>query len=78
MIALIGKIFAYIGLFITVIGFVTGFWLMFQGGNDDLARLFLMSTPFGFVILFTGFTTVIMFSPRESELRAAQEKESNK
>ncbi len=78
MIALIGKIVAYIGLFISVVGFVAGFWLMFQDTNDDLAKMFLMSIPFGFVILFTGFTTVIMFSPRESELQAAQKKESNK
>ena len=78
MIALIGKIVSYIGLVISVVGLVFGFSLMFQGGNDDLAKTFLMSVPFGFVILFTGFATVIMFSPRESELKAAQEKESKK
>jgi hypothetical protein len=78
MIALIGKIVSYIGLTITVIGLIFGFGIMFQGGNDDLAKTFLMSVPFGFVILFTGFSTVIMFSPREDELKAAQEKESKK
>ena len=78
MIALIGKIVSYIGLTITVVGLVFGFGLMFQGGNDDLAKTFLMSIPFGFVILFTGFSTVIMFSARESELEATQKKESKK
>ncbi len=76
MIALIGKIIAYIGLLITVVGLALGFGLMFQGGNDELAKTFLMSVPFGFVTLFTGFSTVIMFSPRESELKAAQQRES--
>ena len=76
MIALLGKIVAYIGLFITVVGLALGFGLMFQGDNDELAKFFLMSIPFGFVILFTGFATVIMFSPRESELKAARQKES--
>jgi ABC-type Na+ efflux pump permease subunit len=76
MIALFGKIVAYIGLLITVVGLALGFGLMFQGDNDELAKFFLMSIPFGFVILFTGFATVIMFSPRESELKAAQQKES--
>ena len=76
MIALIGKIVSYIGLVITIIGLIFGFGLMFQGGNDDLAKAFLMSIPFGFVVLFAGFSTVIMFSPRESELEATQKKES--
>ena len=76
MIALFGKIVAYIGLFIAVSGLALGFGLMFQGDNDELAKIFLMSIPFGFVILFTGFSTVIMFSPRESELKVAQQKDS--
>jgi len=61
------------GLLITIVGLALGFGLMFQGDNDELAKFFLMSVPFGFVILFTGFATVIMFSPRESELKAAQQ-----
>jgi len=68
MIALIGKVILYIGLFITVVGLMFGFGIMFQGDNDELAKLFLMSVPFGFVIFFTGMSTIIMFSPRESEL----------
>ena len=75
MIALIGKVVSYIGLVISVVGLVFGFGLMFQGGNDDLAKTFLMSIPFGFVILFAGFSTVIIFSARESELKVAQKKE---
>jgi ABC-type Na+ efflux pump permease subunit len=76
MIALFGKIVAYVGLLITVVGLILGFGLMFQGDNDELAKLFLMSIPLGFVMLFAGFTTVIMFSPRETELKAAQQKKS--
>ncbi|HFC92403.1 MAG TPA: hypothetical protein ENJ51_06275 [Leucothrix mucor] len=76
MIALVGKIIAYIGLLISAAGLVFGFGLMFQGSNDELAKFFLMSIPFGFVVLFTGFSTVIMFSPRESELKVAQQRES--
>jgi len=68
MIVLIGKIVLYLGLLITAVGLVFGFGIMFQGDNDELAKLFLMSIPFGFVVLFTGLATVVMFSPRESEL----------
>ena len=68
MIALIGKVVLYIGLLITTAGLVFGFGIMFQGNDDELAKIFLMSVPFGFVILFTGVATVVMFSPRESEL----------
>ncbi|MCK5896183.1 MAG: hypothetical protein KAG20_05225 [Cocleimonas sp.] len=76
MIVLIGKIVAFIGLFITIVGLLFGFGLMFQGGNDVLATFFLMSIPVGFVVLFAGFSTVIMFSPRETELILTQEKKS--
>ncbi len=69
MIALIGKVVLYIGLLITTAGLFFGFGIMFKGNNDELAKVFLMSVPFGFVILFTGVATVVMFSPRESELR---------
>ena len=69
MIPLIGKIMLYVGLFISVVGLVFGFGIMFQDSNDELAKLFLMSIPFGFVIFFTGMSTVIMFTPRESELQ---------
>jgi ABC-type Na+ efflux pump permease subunit len=76
MISIFGKIIAIIGLLVTIIGLVFGFGLMFQGNNDDLAKFFLMLVPVGFVVLFTGFSTVIMFSPRESELQATQQKKS--
>jgi hypothetical protein len=78
MIVLAGKIVAIIGLLITIVGLLFGFGLMFQGGNDEFAKFFLMSVPVGFVTLFAGFSTVIMFSPREDELVATQEKESKK
>jgi uncharacterized membrane protein len=76
MIALFGKIVVVIGLVITIIGLIFGFGFMFQGDNNDLAKIFLMSIPFGFVILFFGLATVIMFSPRETELETTQKKES--
>ena len=74
MIALFGKVVVVIGLVITIIGLVFGFGFMFQG-DDELAKIFLMSIPFGFVVLFFGFATVIMFSPREAELETTQKEE---
>ncbi|MCK5902769.1 MAG: hypothetical protein KAG28_06430 [Cocleimonas sp.] len=68
MIVTFGKIIAYIGLFITIVGLIFGFGIMFQDTNDELAKLFFMIIPFGFVLFFTGMSTVVLFSPRESEL----------
>ena len=64
--ALAGRVILYIGLFITIVSFILGFGLMFND-YDKLAQYFLMAVPFGFVFLFVGVSTIVMFSPRESE-----------
>jgi uncharacterized membrane protein len=68
--ALFGRIMLIVGLIITVIGFVLGFGFMFQGDNEYWAKIFLISVPFGFLLMFAGLSTVVMFSPRSSEERS--------
>jgi len=63
-IARLGQIIFIIGLIISVVGFVLGFWFMFQD-NDMWATRFLFSVPVGFMFLFTGLATSVMFSPRD-------------
>jgi hypothetical protein len=55
-----------LGLVLTVVGLVLGFGFMFSD-KDDLAKLFLMVVPLGFLILFAGLSTVVLFSPREKD-----------
>ncbi len=62
----IGRYSTIIGLLLTVVGLVFGFGFMFAH-NDELAKFFLMVVPFGFLILFAGVSTVVMFSPREDD-----------
>jgi hypothetical protein len=63
--AQLGRIIFIIGLIITVVGLFGGFWLMFQGSNDALAKLLLMAVPTGFMIMFAGLSTSVLFSSRE-------------
>jgi hypothetical protein len=65
---LFGRIVFVVGLIITVLSFVLGFWFMFQG-NSSVAKPLLMAIPFGFLILFGGLSTVVLFEPRDSEKR---------
>ncbi len=60
------------GLIITAVSLVAGFGFMFMD-YDELAIFFLMAIPLGFVILFTGLSTVVMFSSRESDLENNRE-----
>ncbi len=62
--ARIGQILFIIGLVLAVVGLIVGFTFMFQG-NDKWAMRFLMAVPTGFVFLFTGLATSVMFSPRD-------------
>jgi uncharacterized membrane protein len=67
-IARLGQIVFIIGLILTVVGLLFGFWFMFQG-NDEWATKLLFAVPVGFMFLFTGLATSVMFSPRDdSEL----------
>ncbi len=65
--AQLGRIIFIIGLAITVTGLLGGFGLMFQGSNDALAKILLMAVPTGFVIMFAGLSTSVLFSSREDE-----------
>ncbi len=64
--ALLGRILVYIGLIITAVSLVLGFGFMFND-QDKLAQFFLMAIPFGFVILFAGVSTVVMFASDEKK-----------
>jgi len=64
-VARFGRILLIVGLVVTLLSFITGFYFMFSG-NGPVARLMLMIVPFGFLTLFMGFATVIMFAPRDS------------
>ena len=61
----IGRYSLITGLVLTLIGLVFGFGLMFAG-QDDWAKFFLMIVPFGFLVLFAGLSTVVLFAPRDS------------
>ncbi len=63
-IARLGQIVFIIGLILATIGLIFGFWHMFQG-NDESAKTFLFLVPTGFMFLFTGLSTSVMFSPRD-------------
>jgi hypothetical protein len=63
-IALFGQILFIIGLILSVVGLIVGFWLLFQD-NDIWGMRFLFAVPAGFVFLFTGMATSVMFSPRD-------------
>ncbi|MEN9503078.1 MAG: hypothetical protein RI964_2363 [Pseudomonadota bacterium] len=62
----IGRYSFIVGLVLTIIGLIFGFGFMFAG-NDELAKTFLMVVPLGFLILFAGLSTIILFSPRDSD-----------
>ncbi|MFN4262169.1 MAG: hypothetical protein ACK4IT_00685 [Thioalkalivibrionaceae bacterium] len=49
-----------IGLFLTLAGIVLGFGLMWFG-DQSIAKPFLMAIPLGFLLLFQGVVTVILF-----------------
>ena len=61
--ARIGKSIFIIGLVLTVAGLILGFGFLILD-NDKWALRFLMAVPTGFVFLFTGLATSVMFSPR--------------
>jgi len=63
-VARFGQIMFIIGLIFSVVGLVIGFWFMFQD-NDKWAVRFLIAVPIGFMLLFTGLATSVMFSPHD-------------
>jgi ABC-type antimicrobial peptide transport system permease subunit len=62
----LGRYSLIAGLVITVVGLIFGFYFMFTD-SDELAEMFLMAVPLGFLITFAGLSTVVMFSPRDSD-----------
>ncbi len=53
----------------SVVGLIIGFWLLIVEENDKWALRFLFAVPAGFMLLFTGLATSVMFSSRDdSEL----------
>ncbi|MEE9444456.1 MAG: hypothetical protein V3V19_02195 [Cocleimonas sp.] len=65
--ALFGKILFFIGLIMAVVGLIFGFGLMFQGGNDIWATRFLIAVAIGFMLMFTGLATSVMFAPYDND-----------
>lgn len=63
---LFGQISFYAGLFLSILGVVAGFGFMFAD-IDNWAKFFFVLVPLGFVFLFTGLATGLLFGPRDSE-----------
>ncbi len=76
-VAKFGQILFFIGLIVSIVGLIFGFGLMFQGGNDVWATRLLVSVAIGFMIMFTGLATSVIFSPNDdsklNELRSLQD-----
>jgi len=66
-VAVFGQVLFIIGLILAVVGLIIGFYLMFQGGNDTWATRFLFAVPAGFLFMFTGLATSVMFSSRDDD-----------
>ncbi len=62
----LGQYMLIVGLIITVIGLVFGFGFMFAD-SDELAKFFLMAVPLGFLVTFAGLSSIVLFSPRDSD-----------
>ncbi len=63
-VARFGQIVFIIGLIMAVVGLIVGFWLMFND-SDEWAIRFLIAVPTGFMLMFTGLATSVMFSPND-------------
>ncbi|MGB3916784.1 hypothetical protein J9253_10135 [Thiothrix litoralis] len=61
-----GNYMLIVGLIITIVGLIFGFGFMFAD-KDDLAEVFLMAVPLGFLVTFTGLSTTVLFSSRDSD-----------
>jgi hypothetical protein len=62
----IGRYSLIAGLLITAVSLIFGFYFMFAD-SDELAKMFLMAVPLGFLITFAGLSTIVLFSPRDSD-----------
>jgi len=50
----LGNLTVLIGLILSVVGVVVGFWYLFQG--DEVAMTWLSLVPYGFMALMLGVT----------------------
>ena len=71
--ALIGQTLFIIGLIMSVVGLVVGFWLMFQD-SDEWAIRFLIAVPTGFMIMFTGLATSVLLSPNSDSAELTKQR----
>jgi len=55
----VGKFAVWLGVFLTALGLLVGFPLMFMD-RDDLAMAFLSAVPFGFLFLFSGVVATLL------------------
>ena len=55
-----------VGLLMTLLSLIAGFFLMFNG-FDQWAKYCFMSVPVGFMLLFVSLVSIVMFSPSQSE-----------
>ncbi|UOG91698.1 MAG: hypothetical protein L3K52_16120 [Candidatus Thiothrix sulfatifontis] len=62
----LGRYSLIIGLVITVVGLIFGFGFMLVD-SDELAKMFLLAVPLGFMVTFAGLATIVIFSPREDD-----------
>ena len=61
----LGRIIAYLGIMLTAVGLCLGFLFMVGGVSATYAEFFLTMVPVGFLLLFTGVMTALMFGPRQ-------------
>lgn len=60
----------YVGIFLTAIGLLVGFPLIFWG-NQNIGMYFLsMIAPLGFLLFFTGFIGAIALRPHEDRMKS--------
>ena len=66
----IGRITTWLGVILTAVGLIAGFGLIWLG-QQQTAKIFLMLTPIGFLLLLTGVVTAFLSDeteqPREPE-----------
>lgn len=61
-----GSISLYMGLLITVVALIMGFAALWAGATD-WAKPLLMSVPVGFLLVFNGVITLIIYTPRAEQ-----------
>jgi hypothetical protein len=61
----LGRITAYLGAVLTAVSLCLGFFFMVGGRSAGYAEFFFTMVPVGFLVLFTGVMTALMFGPRQ-------------